>query len=90
MADRPVVPAPNTQPARLADAVALVWIRALLDMEGGMRWAAHPLSCVRTALAGETDPVQLGCDPDQRADALASGGDMEKFRAALAAREETP
>jgi hypothetical protein len=61
------------QRIQYAEAVAIVWINGALewgDMQMDGRVCAHPLSCVRSALAGETDPGQLGCRPEELAAAL--------------------
>lgn len=49
-----------------AEAVAAVWIVAFLDDHdsGALRAAAHPLSLVCSALAGETEPARLGVPDD--------------------------
>lgn len=64
---------------RTADAVARVWIVGLMKDELLRAWA-HPLSCVRGALAGEKEAVELGCDPDELWMALTTA-DVEIGRA---------
>lgn len=57
----------NTGTLLIASAVARHWARAVMEPHNAcvkMEWrlTAHPLSCVRHALAGETDPRQLGVE----------------------------
>lgn len=57
---------------KVADAVARVWIDGLMDDNDLLRMCAHPLSCVRGALAGETEAHELGCKPEELEAALAT------------------
>jgi len=68
-ADRPAVPQDAQgrellRAALIASAVARHWADAAMEpanyMQMEWRVSAHPLGCVRAALAGETDPRQLG------------------------------
>ena len=52
-------------PVVVARFVANHWLRCILDKyPSDCRWAAHPLAMVIGALDGETEPVNLGLDPD--------------------------
>lgn len=66
---------------RYGDAVARLWTVHMLNHEV-TRMGAHPLAMVRGALAGETNPVELGCDPAELALALETS-DCDDLRAAL-------
>lgn len=52
-------------PVVVARFVANHWLHQILDtFPPDCRWAAHPLSLVIGALDGDTDPVQLGLEPE--------------------------
>lgn len=64
---------PSSERIEYAEAVAIVWTNSALgwgDLLGAGRTCAHPLSCVRAALAGETEADQLGCTPKELLAAL--------------------
>ena len=68
-----VVPIPDDT-TRAARIVATYWRDHMMAEDGAALWGcAHPLAMVLAALDGETDPVQLGVDPESEAAAALSG-----------------
>lgn len=68
-----VVPEPDDT-TRAARIVATYWRDHMMAEDGAALWGcAHPLAMVLAALGGETDPVQLGVDPESEAAAALSG-----------------
>lgn len=54
-----------SDPLVVARFVADHWRQVILDkFPSDSKWAAHPLCMVLAALDGETEPTQLGLDPD--------------------------
>lgn len=66
------MPTDDRRALLIGSAVARHWARAVVDPKYArekLEWrlVAHPLSCVRAALAGETDPAQLGIEEGRTA-----------------------
>lgn len=60
--------------ADTATVTTTYWRDAMMEADGVLRGAAHPLAMVLAALGGETDPAMLGIDPDSDAAALLDRG----------------